>query len=41
MPDNWTDISAAITNIAELKVVQYILRHTWGYREYDIKKHIT
>jgi hypothetical protein len=41
MPDNWTDISAAITNIAELKVVAYILRHTWGFREYDLKKHIT
>ncbi|MGD9895424.1 MAG: hypothetical protein AB7R89_03415 [Dehalococcoidia bacterium] len=41
MPDNWVDISAGITSLAELKVVQYILRHTWGYREYDIKKHIT
>jgi hypothetical protein len=41
MPDNWTDITAGITNIAALKVVEYILRHTWGYREYGIKKHIT
>ena len=41
MPNSWTDITAEIDNIAELKVVEYILRHTWGYQEYDIKKHIT
>jgi hypothetical protein len=41
MPNYWTDITADITNIAELKVVEYILRHTWGYREFGIKKHIT
>lgn len=41
MPNNWTDITAEINNIAELKVVEYILRHTWGYQEYGIKKHIT
>ena len=41
MPNNWTDITAGISSIAELKVVEYILRHTWGYQEYGIKKHIT
>jgi hypothetical protein len=41
MPNSWTDITAEINNIAELKVVEYILRHTWGYQEYDVKKHIT
>src|SRR5918998_915626 len=41
MPNSWTDITAEIDNIAELKVVEYILRHTWGYQEYEIKKHIT
>src|SRR5919199_5034664 len=41
MPTSGTDITAEIDNIAELKVVEYILRHTWGYQEYDIKKHIT
>lgn len=41
MPNKWTDITADIDNLAELKVVEYILRHTWGYQEYDIKKHIT
>src|SRR5947207_2212341 len=41
MPNEWIDITADIDNIAELKVVQYILRHTWGYQEYGLKKHIT
>ena len=41
MPNDWIDLTAEINNVAELKVVQYILRHTWGYQEYDIKKHIT
>jgi len=41
MPNEWVDITADIDNIAELKIVQYILRHTWGYQEYGIKKHIT
>jgi hypothetical protein len=41
MPNTWTDITAEIDSVAELKVVEYILRHTWGYQEYDLKKHIT
>ena len=41
MPNLWTDITAEIDNISELKVVEYILRHTWGYQEYGLKKHIT
>jgi hypothetical protein len=41
MPNSWTDITAEIDSIAELKVVEYILRHTWGYQEYGLKKHIT
>jgi len=41
MPNNWTDVTASIANIAELKVVEYILRHTWGYQEFEIKKNIT
>src|SRR5215203_691087 len=41
MPNTWTDITAEIDNIAELKVVEYILRHTWGFQEYGLKKHIT
>jgi hypothetical protein len=41
MPSNWTDITAGITSLAELKVVEYVLKHTWGYQEYDITKRIT
>ena len=41
MPNYWTDVTAHITTLAELKVVEYVLRHTWGYQEYDLKKHIT
>lgn len=41
MPNIWTDITAEITGIAELKVVEYVLKHTWGYQEFDVPKHIT
>jgi len=41
MPNNWTNISARITTLAELKVVEYVLRHTWGFREYGKAKAIT
>ena len=41
LPNEWTDITASITSLAEVKVVEYVLRHTWGYSEYDIVKKIT
>lgn len=42
MPNEWIDITAHIDNLAELKVVQYVLRHTWGFHEYAGEyKHIT
>jgi hypothetical protein len=41
MPNEWIDICARIDNLAELKVIQYVLRHTWGYREYGITKTIS
>jgi hypothetical protein len=41
MPNEWVDICAEISNLAEIKVIQYVLRHTWGYREFGIKKVIT
>ena len=41
MPNDWTDVTADISNLAELKVVEYILRHTWGYHEYGSMKHLT
>jgi hypothetical protein len=41
MPNEWTDIMADIDNLAELKVIEYIIRHTWGFHEYDQFKYIT
>ena len=41
LPNEWTDITAHVTSLAEMKVVEYVLRHTWGYSEYDIVKKIT
>jgi hypothetical protein len=35
MPIEWINICAKIDSLAELKIVQYVLRHTWGYQEYD------
>src|SRR5712691_3750930 len=41
MPNAWIDICAGIDNLAELKVIQYVLRHTWGFHEFGITKTIT
>ncbi len=41
MPNEWTDITCEMTSLAELKVMEYILRHTWGFSEYDKPKKIT
>ena len=41
MPNEWIDICADINSLAELKVVQYVMRHTWGHQEYGIRKLIS
>jgi len=41
LPNNWFDLVAHFTSWAEHKVVEYILRHTWGYQEYGVVKLIT
>ncbi len=41
LPNNWFDLAARFTSWAEHKVVEYILRHTWGYHEYGVVKLIT
>lgn len=41
LPNEWTDITARVTSLAEMKLVEYVLKHTWGYSEYDIVKKIT
>jgi len=40
-PNVWIDICAGINNLAEIKVIQYVLRHTWGFSEYGIAKKIS
>ena len=41
LPNEWTDITARITSLAEMKLVEYVLKHTWGYREFHVVKKIT
>jgi len=41
LPNQWTDITRDIQSLAELKVVEYVLRHTWGYHEYGQVKRIS
>jgi len=41
VPNEWINITAEITSLAEMKVVQYVLRHTWGFHEYGQVKRIS
>ena len=41
LPHDWTDLTAQMRSWAEQKVVEYVLRHTWGYQEYGKLKRIT
>lgn len=41
MPNEWPNITAEIDSLAELKVVEYVLRHTWGFHEFGICKTIS
>lgn len=41
MPNQWIELQVGITSLAELKVILYILRHTWGFHEYEKPRHIT
>lgn len=41
LPRDWFMECAQIDNIAELKVMLYLARHTWGFQEYDKWKRIT
>src|SRR6266480_1593022 len=41
LPNEWTVITASITSLAEIKLVEYVLKHTWGYSEFDMVKKIT
>lgn len=42
LPNNWTDLTAEVmTSWAEQKIVEYVIRHTWGYQDFDSLKRIT
>src|SRR5947209_19577892 len=41
LPNEWTDITAQVTSLAEMKLVEYVLKHTWGYSQFDMVKKIT
>lgn len=41
MPNEWIELCAEINSLAEMKVVQYVMRHTWGHQEYGIRKRIS
>jgi hypothetical protein len=41
MPNIMIDVLAYLDSASEIKVILYLLRHTWGYSEYDLFKHIT
>lgn len=40
-PHAFIDALPLVETVSELKVILYILRHTWGYQEYGIPKRIT
>lgn len=41
LPNNWTDLTVRMRSWAEQKIVEYVIRHTWGYQEYGGLKKIT
>lgn len=41
LPHSFIGVLPQFETLAELKVVIYLLRHTWGFNEYDKPKHIT
>jgi hypothetical protein len=41
MPHALIEALPIIESLAEIKIVLYVLRHTWGFQEYDRPKHIT
>ncbi len=39
--DDLVNMLPLIDSLAELKVILYVMRHTWGFQEYDTYKRIT
>jgi len=41
VPNEWFNILLGIDNMAELKIVLYVMRHTWGFRDEDGERDLT
>lgn len=41
VPHDFIEAMARIDNLSELKVIIYVMRHTWGFQEYEAHKKIT
>lgn len=41
LPHEFIDALPLLTSLSEVKCILYVLRHTWGYQEFDEYKHIT
>lgn len=41
LPNDLIDSFSLVSTLSELKVILYILRHTWGYQEFETSKRIT
>ncbi len=41
IPHDWIDVFREVDNLAELKILFYVARHTWGFGEIDQWKKIT
>jgi DNA-binding PadR family transcriptional regulator len=41
VPNEWINTYRGISNLAEFKIVMYVMRHTWGFQEYGMKKRIS
>jgi hypothetical protein len=41
MPRSWPKITVKMKSLAELKVVEYVLCHTWGFGEFGKSKRFT
>jgi|SRR5579862_2849482 len=40
-PNDWFNVCASVMNMAELKILLYLARHTWGFQEYGKWKRIS
>lgn len=41
VPHEFINIMSSISNMSEIKILLYLIRHTWGFQEYDLPKYLT